>query len=58
MKNNRDEIKIYFEQKIEEQKEEIKKLQNESKENNKCFLIKKDIKDKLCHDLSILKKKK
>ena len=57
MKNNRDEIKIYFEQKIEEQKEEIKKLQNESKENNKCFLIKKDIKDKLCHDLSILKKK-
>ena len=57
MKNNRDEIKIYFEQKIEEQKEEIKKLQNESKDKNKCFLIKKDIKDKLSHDLSILKKK-
>ena len=57
MKNNRDEIKIYFEQKIEEQKEEIKKFQNESKDKNKCFLIKKDIKDKLSHDLSILKKK-
>ena len=57
MKNNRDEINIYFEQKIEEQKEEIKKLQNETKDKNKCFLIKKDIKDKLCHDLSILKKK-
>ena len=57
MKNNRDEIKIYIEQKIEEQKEEIKKLQNESKDKNKCFLIKKDIKDKLSHDLSILKKK-
>ena len=42
MKNNMDEIKIYFEQKIEEQKEEIKKLQNESKDKNKCFLIKKD----------------
>ena len=57
MKNNLNDNRKNLEQKIMEQKEEIKKLQNENQGKNKGRFKNKDTNEKLSYDISILKKK-
>ena len=57
IKKNWNENSNNLEKKILEQKEEIKKLQNEYLDKNKLIFSKKETNEKLLCDLSILKKK-